>query len=275
MHWWHWPILLVLSALNWFFDTRTWQLILKPFSNIAFLQALKINVIAQSAGAITPMAVGDYGLRSYLLKDKIEQRQNALLSLSYRLVKMAIRIISGLLCIVYISAHYKLFLLGAVLALVLMVLSGISIRAVVHYLSKSKRANKILKERDRLDFKRLNLKRVLVPTVLLFVAYSVQTAILIYWLADTQTFLQIWVWVIITYSITSFLPATGVFDPMIKSAFGALFTLQLAASPAVILVGFSVTWLMNLGVPGFISSVLFRKLIGKSYRTSKSTTNPS
>jgi len=139
------------------------------------------------------------------------------------------------------------------------------------YLSKSRAANKILNERERIDFSRINLKRVFVPGILLFVAYSVQTSVLIYWMSQSMEFPEIMIWVIITYSITSFLPATGIFDPMIKSAFGALFAVQLAASPAIILFAFSITWVMNLGLPGFISSLLFKKLIGKAYRTSKST----
>ena len=269
--WWHLLVVLALSVLNWLFDTRTWQLILRPFADILFTEALKINVIAQSAGAITPLAVGDYGLRSYLLKDKIESRQNALLSLTYRLVKMAVRIVLGMFCIFYATFSQDLFLAGALLAAGLLLLSFISIRAVVMYLSKSRAANKILNERERLDFSQINLKRVFVPGILLFVAYSVQTSVLIYWMSQSMEFIEIWIWVIITYSITSFLPATGIFDPMIKSAFGALFAVQLAASPAIILFAFSITWVMNLGVPGFISSLLFKKLIGKAYRTSKST----
>jgi hypothetical protein len=269
--WWHIAIVLLLSIINWLFDTRVWQLILKPFVKVEFSSALRINVIAQSAGAITPLAVGDYGLRSYLLKDKIEARQNALLSLTYRLVKMAVRIVMGLLCIFYVSISQDLVLLGVALAIGLLAMSFISIRAAILYVSKSKSANKILNERERIDFSKINLTRVFVPGVLLFAAYSLQTSVLIFWMSQSAPFMDILLWVVITYSITSFLPATGVFDPMIKSAFGALFALQLAAAPAIILFAFTTTWLFNLGVPGFISSLLFRKLIGKAYRTTKST----
>ncbi len=271
LKWWHFLVILALSLANWLFDTRTWQLILRPFANISFAKALKINVIAQSAGAITPLAVGDYGLRSYLLKDNIESRQNALLSLSYRLVKMAVRIVLGLLCLFYVMISEDLFLVGAALAAGLLVASFFSIRAAIMYLSKSRSANKILQHRERIDFTALNLKRVFVPAVLLFVAYSVQTSVIVFWMTGSLAFLEIWIWVIITYSITSFLPATGIFDPLIKSAFGALFAVQLAASPAIILFAFSLTWLLNLGLPGFVSSLLFKKLIGKAYRTTKST----
>ena len=272
LHWWHFGIAVLLSAINWLFDTRVWQLVLKPFADVEFKKALKINVIAQSAGAITPLAVGDYGLRSYLLKDKIEARQNALLSLTYRLVKMAVRIVIGLLCIFYASISQDLVLLGVALAIVLLVMSFISIRAAILYISKSKSAHKILNERERIDFSKINLKRVFVPGILLFAAYSLQTAAMIFWMSSGAQFLDVLIWVVITYSITSFLPATGIFDPMIKSAFGAFFALQLAADPAIILFAFTLTWMMNLGIPGFISSVLFRRLIGKAYRTTKSTT---
>ena len=70
--WWHVAVILFLSLCNWLFDTQTWRLIVQPFFKISFARALKVNIIAQSAGAMTPLSAGDYGLRSFFLKDQIE-----------------------------------------------------------------------------------------------------------------------------------------------------------------------------------------------------------
>lgn len=273
--WWHALVILLLSASNWLFDTQTWRFIVLPFYKMSFASALRINLIAQSAGAMTPLSAGDYGLRSFLLKDKIEGWQNALLSWAYRLVKMAMRVMIGFLCIFYTMISKDLFLLGALLTLILMFASGMSIRGMISWVSKTKSANRVLGDKERIDFSNLRFKRVLMPAVLVFMAFSLETTFLIYWMSDSTSLLDVLIWVVITYSITSFLPTTGIFDPLIKSAFGALFAQQLVASPAVILFGFTITWCVNLGIPGLISSLLFRKLIGKFYRTSTSTMNPS
>ena len=272
---WHVFLILALSAINWLFDTETWRLIIRPFVKIKFWRAFKINVVAQSAGAITPLSAGDYGLRSYLLKHEIEGWQNVLLSWSYRLIKMAVRVILGLLCVFYIMVSNDLVVIGILLSVGLLILGGISIKHMISWVSNTKGASKVLDKKDRIDFGKLNLKRVIIPGILLFLAYSVQTSLLIFWMNNSVGFYDVLNWVIITYSITSFLPTTGIFDPLIKSAFGALFSAQLVASPAVILFAFTITWLINLGIPGLVSSVLFRKIIAKAYRTSRSTINPS
>ena len=217
--WWHMAVILLLSALNWLFDTQTWRLIVRPFYDLSFGKALKVNVIAQSAGAMTPLSAGDYGLRSFFLKDKIEGWQNALLSWAYRLVKMAMRVLIGFLCIFYTMISKDLFLVGAILTLALIVLSGTSIRGMISWVSRSKGVNRLLGDKERIDFSQLNFKRVIIPAILIFLTFTTQTTLLVYWMSASAPFFDMLVWVIITYSITSFPPTTGFFDPLIKSTF--------------------------------------------------------
>jgi len=270
--WWHIPILLALSAINWAFDTRVWQIILKPFINLPFFKALKINVIAQSAGAITPLQAGDYGLRSLLLRGQIESRQNALLSLAYRLVKMAVRLVVGLVFVFLAMRNNEHWALGVALGIILLLGGSFSIRSAVNWLSRTRQADKMLQNRERLNFTDLRLTKSFVPAILLFTAYSAECALIITWAEAAPSFWPIFQWVVITYSITSFLPATGIFDPLIKSAFGAMFAMQLDASPIAILLGFTITWLINLGVPGFISALFFKKITGLHQPISSATT---
>lgn len=272
LQWWHFAVAIVLSTTNWVFDTQAWRSIMAPFIKLDFWHALKINVVAQSAGAITPMQAGDYGLRSYLLKNKIETRQNALLSLTFRLVKMVVRIVCGLLCLVYIGYAQHYFLVSLILAALLLLGAGFSIQGAIHFVSKTKQANRVLENRERINFKDMKLYKSFVPAIILYVAYSLQTALFVFYIDQSPSFFTVWIWVVITYSVTSFIPATGIFDPLIKSAFGALFVSQLTASPMAILFGFTITWLMNLGIPGLVSSLFFKRITGLNYRKESPTT---
>jgi hypothetical protein len=263
--WWHLLVIVGLSAVNWYFDTLLWIMILGPFLRLPFLQALRFNLIAQSAGAITPLQAGDYGTRSLLLKTKIETRQNALLSLTYRLIKMTVRIVLGLLCLLYLSVSKDYILLGVMLSGVLLILSGMTIKGSLFWISKSKSAERFLENRTRINFKDLNIQSSFVPGLLLFLAYTLQTSLMIFWVDPSHHFENIWIWVVITYSITSFLPAAGFFDPAIKSAFATLFAEQFVVAPPIILFAFTVTWIVNLGIPGIISSLFLRRLAAANH----------
>jgi hypothetical protein len=267
---WHIVLLFLLSASFWILDTTVWRLVMKPFANIPFLRALRYNMVAQSAGILTPFLVGDYGLRSMLLKNDIDPRQNTMVTMAYQLVKVMTRVVVGIAAAIVLSVKLVWGWVLLLLAVALMILGGITVKQFIKAIGKSKYTQRLWGMGDRLDFSQLNVMRALLPAILLFLCFGLQTGLLIFWLDDASSLYQILLWVILTYSITSFLPPLSFFDPLAKSAFGALFGAQFASADAI-LVAFTLTWMLNRGVPAFISGVLFRKL-SKGFQSTSSST---
>lgn len=267
---WHIVLLFLLSASFWLLDTTVWRLVMKPFANIPFLRAMRYNMVAQSAGILTPFLVGDYGLRSMLLKNDIDPRQNTMVTMAYQLVKVMTRVVVGIAAAIVLSVKLVWGWVLLFLAVALMILGGITVKQFIKAIGKSKYTQRLWGMGDRLDFSQLNVMRALLPAILLFLCFSLQTGLLIFWLDDASSLYQILLWVILTYSITSFLPPLSFFDPLAKSAFGALFGAQFASADAI-LVAFTLTWMLNRGVPAFISGVLFRKL-SKGFQSTSSST---
>ncbi len=267
---WHVLVLVLLSAAFWLIDTKVWQTVMKPFEQISFYRALRYNMVAQSAGILTPLLVGDYGLRSMLLKNDIDPRQNTLVTMAYQLVKVMTRVVIGIAAAIVLSATLVWGWLLLVLAAALLVLGGFTVKQFVKTIGKSKYTQRLWGMGDRLDFSQLNMLRTLLPAILLFLCFSLQTTLLIFWLDDAPSLLHILLWVILTYSITSFLPPLSFFDPLAKSAFGALIGSQFASADAI-LMAFTLTWILNRGVPALISGLLFRTLSHGIQNTSSST----
>jgi hypothetical protein len=266
----HYVLIVGLSVCFWLLDTQLWRIVLKPFARVVFTSALRFNIIAQSAGVLTPFLVGDYGLRSYFLRDKLEARQNTLVTLAYQLLKVATRIIVGFMALIFISFQSTWDFTAILLSAGLLVAGAMSIKKIVKTIANSKLASRFLGDRERLDFSGLRLKFSVVPATLLFGTFSLQTALLIHWIDPQTPFLQVLLWVIITYSLTSFLPPMSFFDPLVKSAFGTLLYVQIAGAD-VLLFAFTVTWVVNRGIPALLSGILFRRLSGLAQRTSNST----
>lgn len=264
-------LIIGLSVAFWILDTSLWRIVLKPFAQVAFHSALRYNIIAQSAGILTPFLVGDYGLRSYFLKDDLDSRQNTLVTLAYQLLKVATRIIIGIGALILLSFQSTWRFTAILLAAVLLIFGALSIKRIIQVIAKTRLANRLIGDRERLDFSNLRLKYSVVPAAVLFGTFSMQTALLIYWIEPQAPFLQIISWVVITYSLTSFLPPMSFFDPLVKSAFGTLLYVQVAG-PDVLLFAFTITWVVNRGLPALFSGIFFRRLSGLAQRTSNSTT---
>lgn len=267
---WHVILLVVLSITFWLLDTTVWRAVMKPFAVISFLRALRFNMVAQSAGILTPFLVGDYGLRSMLLKNDIEPRQNTMVTMAYQLIKVMTRVVVGIAAAIVLSVKLVWGWLLLLMASALLVLGGVSVKQFIKAIGKSKYTQRLWGMGDRLDFTQLNVMRALLPALLLFLCFCLQTGLLIFWLDDATSFYPILLWVILTYSITSFLPPLSFFDPLAKSAFGALFGAQFASADAI-LVAFTLTWMLNRGVPALVSGLLFRKLSHGYNNTSSST----
>jgi len=267
---WHLVILLGLSICFWCLDTNVWRIILSPFTSVSFGKALRYNMIAQTAGILTPLLVGEYGLRSVLLRNEVDSRQNTLVTLAYQLMKVATRIIIGVLAGLLFMLSGAWSLISLVVTVGLLIGGAIAIKRLLKAVAKNKYANKLIKGANSLDFSQLRTKRALLPASLLFLAFSLQTALLIFWLDNKGDFFQVWLMVILTYSITSFLPPLSIFDPLAKSAVGALLYTEFA-SPNVMLFAFTATWVINRGVPAIISSLLFKRFSNRLQETARST----
>lgn len=267
---WHFLTLIFLSICFWVLDTTVWRWIMKPFAQIHFKEALRFNVVAQSAGILTPFLVGDYGLRSVLLRNHIDPRQNTLVTLAYQLLKVFTRVAIGVLAAIVLSSEISWGWILILFAAALLVLGVVSIKQFIRGIGKSKYTQQLLGMGDRLDFTQLNMLKAMLPAIVLFLTFCLQTSLLIFWIDDTSPLHMVLLWVVLTYSVTSFLPPLSFFDPLAKSAFGALLGGQFA-SPEAILVSFSLTWIINRGLPALFSSLFFRRLSGVHQSTSSST----
>jgi hypothetical protein len=200
----------------------------------------------------------------------LESRQNTLVTLSYQMVKVGTRIVVGVMALAAVSKTMEWRFLAVLLGAGLLLGGAFSLKQMVQRLARSRVAGRLLAGKDRLDFSALRLQVTVVPAIFLFLTFSAQTSLLAYWLGDGVAFLEVLYWVVITYSLTSFLPPMSFFDPLVKSAFGALLYTQVI-QPDVLLFAFTITWVINRGIPALLSGLFFRRLSGLVQATSKST----
>jgi len=89
-------VLLVFSFLNWFFEIKKWQELVKPVKNINFKEAGKQSLISFSISLLTPNRIGDYGAKA-LFYDKNERKKIVSLNFIAQTSQLVITILMGIL----------------------------------------------------------------------------------------------------------------------------------------------------------------------------------
>jgi len=99
-------ILLVFSLLNWFFEIKKWQKLVKPVKNINFKEARRQSLISFSISLLTPNRLGDYGAKA-LFYDKKERKKIVSLNFIAQTSQLVITILMGILGIIILYFSSK------------------------------------------------------------------------------------------------------------------------------------------------------------------------
>lgn len=74
-------IFFLFSLANWFIEILKWQTAVKPFSALGFTRAAKETLIAFSYGFVTPLKIGEYGVKTQFYPK--HHKKNVVLSQFY------------------------------------------------------------------------------------------------------------------------------------------------------------------------------------------------
>lgn len=269
---WQISVIVLLSACFWLVDTSLWQLLVRPFAKVKIAKLLKLNVVAQSTGLLTPLMLGDYALRSFLLKAYIHPGQNVLITMAYQVLKLGTRVVLGLIAATYLLFSHQLHLFSVVVLVVFLMGFAFFLKRFFKLLLKQKKALSLLRINEQeYNIHTLPLHTAVLPALLIFIIYSLQTALLAFWFQGDAELLSVWITIVVIYGVTSFLPPLSFFDPLAKSAVGTLLYAGILDAE-VQLVAFTCIWLLNRGVPAVLGSLLFSRTMGAVYFNAKETT---
>lgn len=265
-------ILLFLTLINWYFDTLLWWKVAGKFKKMSFPEALTFNLMAHTAGIITPNNLGEYGIRALQFEEVGDKKKSVFLTFSYRMSKWIVKIaFAGFALISLIITDPFITLTLYALLLSALALGYVKASYLLKLLHDS-RMNKYFFTEEELkaswDFNQLKMSRTILPATFKFLAYTLQL-VLILELINPYSFTETFGWSILLYSGASIIPTLGLFDAAIKISLGAELFPSQHYDASLIALALSLIWMLNMAIPAVVGSVF---MLG---HTSKSTTKPS
>ncbi len=246
--------LVILSFINWFFDTLSWRLIAPQNKSLKLSKILSANLISQYLGLLTPFGLGEYRAKMRVFTEKKERNQSVVSTISYRWSKAAAKFGISLIAVTYLLVqnflHFSvLFLLAALAVWLLFIIRYKFFLRLVFRLFG-------LKEKLNITAESVNIYPTLLPATLKFLSYVLQFALVILFFTQISL-IDALAYGVVLYSVASLLPQLSVLDPFVKSGVGAFILPNLP--PEIILTATFLVWVLNVGLPSIVGAILWFK----------------
>ncbi|NVK52387.1 MAG: flippase-like domain-containing protein [Flavobacteriaceae bacterium] len=246
--------LLILTAFNWFFEIKKWQVLVSYLKNISFFEAAKQSLASLTASLITPNRIGEYGAKA-LYFESGDRKQILALNLVGNLFQLLATIVFGIFGIIYFAFNFTLdksllnfmlvigtlFIVLIIAALLLKKLSykGYSLQTFIQYTKKtSKKSNlKVL----ILSFARYSIFLHQFYFMLLLFNVEIQY---------TEAIFSIFT----MYLLASLIPMLSFFDVVVKSSAAILIFSYFNINEIAILSTVMLMWIFNFVIPSIAGS---------------------
>ncbi|MFW5851655.1 MAG: lysylphosphatidylglycerol synthase domain-containing protein [Bacteroidota bacterium] len=257
-------LVLFLVFVNWFIETRKWQLLVLVFQKISFFRALKGVLIGSTLGFITPNRIGDIGGRSLVLKtDKKRGMVATTIGSVMQLSATLLFGVIGLFLFLVFFSHSNVLLFYICIVCV----CGVFVFFILRILHKKNVWQRLLlRIIGKLYYRRLvqtvqlySLKRLLhvfFLAIARYLVFSFQYILLLFLFIPELSLLQSFVGITLTYLFVTLIPSSILGELGVRGSV-SVFIFGLFAAPSVLVFQVSLyMWLINLAFPVFVGSVL-------------------
>jgi hypothetical protein len=256
--------ILLLSALNRYFEILKWQNLASYLNPISVAEATKQVLAALTAGIFTPNGVGEYAGKA-LFYEKSETKKILFLNLICNGIQMVLTIIIGIFGLLYFNAQYNVITTKTVAILFgILILTFVLLFSVKKLTIKGYSIEKLIHKIDEIPKKIhqknlfLGLCRYLVFShqyYFLFLAFDVDLPYLTLMAAVTSV-----------YFLASSLPTFQFLDFAVKGSVAIFFFGILGVNEWIVIFVSTLMWFLNVVLPVVIGS--YYVLNFKTYRIS-------
>jgi hypothetical protein len=267
---WKFWLVIGLAFVNWSYEARKWQLLLKSIQPIRFFTAVKSVLCGVALSLNTPNRIGEYGGRILFVKEgnRIKAVPLSIVGSMSQLIITLLMGCGGLLYIIVALKNegtvmglsifwIKIFLYFSVVVVVVFLLLFFKLSWIIRMIEKIPYANKYVKYVSVLDH--FEVKILLRLLSLSFCRYLVFVLQYIFMLQLLQVKIDWWqgFWVItLLFWVLAIVPSFAIADLGIRGKFAvALFTLFSNNVVGIIGTTFGI-WFINLFMPAIVGSVL-------------------
>lgn len=267
---WKFWLVIILAFVNWSYEARKWQILLRAVQPVRFFTAIKSVLCGVTLSLNTPNRIGEYGGRILFIKEG-NRIKAVSLSIVGSISQLIITLLMGCLGLLYIILQLKsdavvmglsifwikIFLYFSVLVVLIFILFFFKLSWIIRMVEKLPYVKKYVKYVNVLDhFEPKILLRLLSLSFCRYIVFILQYIFMLQLLdVKIEWWQSFWI-ITILFWVLAIVPSFAIADLGIRGKFAvALFTLFSSNIVGIIGTTFGI-WFINLFIPAIIGSLL-------------------
>lgn len=248
-------IIILLSALNWFFEILKWKYLVCSIKKISLKTATEQTLGAHTASLFTPNRIGDYGAKALYFSKKLRPKIVGLNGIG-NLLQMLTTTLFGSIGLLFFTAkfplhinfksfHWTLYLLFGVIFIVLVGVITNYVKPKI-WIAKTKRF--LASITASLFFKTFTI------SVIRYLVFSFQFYLLLQLFHVNLNYLNAMMVISSMYLLASILPSVVIFDVVLKGSIAVYLFSFFNINETIVLSCITLMWIFNMVLPSFIGS---------------------
>lgn len=245
----------LLMPLNWFLETKKWQLLLSTIEHISFFKLLKAVLQGVMVGMVTPWRMGEFVGRTFELNRNIAI-QSFYFSTLGGMAQAFVTALFGLFFLPWFYPSKWLVIFAAVICAALL-LAFLNFHRLPYYF--------------QFFFKKGNSEYTAISTVLQlkvlalstfrYCIYLLQWILIAYMFSVHDNWLLLAAGASVTLLFQSISPALPFFDLAVRGGISLFVFADMCSNPIAILLSTLALWLINIALPSFFGILFLLKSI--------------
>jgi uncharacterized membrane protein YbhN (UPF0104 family) len=260
---WVLPMLFFFVCLNWWLETKKWQLLLSNKEKIRTGTAIQAVFAGVTIGLFTPNRIGEYAGRLWFAKNKVFAISATVIG---NISQLTITILFGILALFFYAPIQKNdftylnvnLLYTGLLAVLAFIILFIYRRQIWKRLSNRKITSLIQLINNARGFSKKTIVQSLLLSATRYFSFVLPFAILLSFVYQSTLFQFLWI-VPLTYFFQTFVPTFAIAEVGVRSAtIGIIMeSINLNAEPAIIVS--ILIWLTNVMLPALMGLLIIWK----------------
>ncbi|WP_159946996.1 hypothetical protein [Polaribacter septentrionalilitoris] len=247
-------ILVVFSALNWFFEILKWNNLVNTIKNISFWEASIQCFSSLTASLITPNRIGEYGAKALYFEKPLRKK---IVGLNFigNFYQLIATLFFGSIGFIYLASTHQInfdFDSAFGVIFVLILLFGFFVLLIKSFQIGKNYVQKVKKFISKIPFS-INLKTT-VYSFLRYLIFSHQFYFLVFLFNLQIEYIDAISAITSVYLIASIVPMLSFFDVVLKGSISVWIFTFFQIDPISILTIVSVMWMLNFAIPAIIGS---------------------
>jgi uncharacterized membrane protein YbhN (UPF0104 family) len=260
---WVLPMLLLFVSINWWLESKKWQLLLSSKERINTITALKAVFSGVSIGLFTPNRIGEYAGRLWFVNNKVFAISATVIG---NICQLSITMLMGIIALLFYSPKHlhplsklnsNAIIIGVLAVVVFLVL--FIFRKQIFSLLSNKKASSLIALLDKAKgFSKKTLITALLLSGIRYFSFVLPFALLLSFAYSGNLFQFIWI-VQLTYFLQTFVPTFAVAEIGVRTATIGLILESININPEPAIIVSILIWVINVMLPALVGIFIIWK----------------